>query len=444
MRKIKKLIKRLLHCVSPKQNNNMISNYINRVVVIDDSFQEIEPLMELFSLKDIDALYLSPQKAKGSKLIRDRQLLFFDLSMDDSKTIVDNVSSVIRPILKQMLPENFGAYGLIVWTKHFDDVNIVKEKIQLDKGKYPLPLFILALDKTKYLLDNNYDTLFDDITNLLVNNKAAYFFLNWCNSVSAGVNKTISDIYGMEDGYEQQENNLTFLLYKLALNHTGMPEQDNTEYNFTIDAYKSFDELLYFDLISRQRDENNMFDSPIANPWEDDLKHSIDIFAKLNTKMFIDNVNLSDHHVVPGNVYRVKNKNAVKINNVPKRGDIVAIELTPPCDFSNKKVLSRIVAGFIVDCPTNNEKLYEYENKYFKGDNKYRIWPINLDGNIKYICFDFRSTYGVEDCELKDASKFELLFRVSHRLFADILQKFSSHASRLGLSIIQPDIMVQS
>lgn len=420
----------------------MISNYINRVVVIDDSFQEIEPLMELLSLKDIDALYLSPQKAKGSKLIKDRQLLFFDLSMDDSKTIVDNVSSVIRPILKQMLPENFGAYGLIVWTKHFDDVNIVKEKIQLDKGKYPLPLFILALDKTKYLLTNNYDSLFDDITKLLVNNKAAYFFLNWCDSVNAGVNKTISDIYSMEDGYEQQESNLTFLLYKLALNHTGMPEKKHDGYNFTIDAYKSFDEMLYSELIARQREENNMFDSPIKNPWEGNLGHLIDIYSRLNAKMFIDDVNLSSRHVLPGNVYRVIDKKTINITGAPKKSDIIVIELTPPCDFSNKKVLSRIVAGFIVDCPLDNDKIYEYENKYFKGDNKYRIWPIKINEKIKYLCFDFRSVYGIEDSDLNDTSKYELMFRVNHRLFADILQKFSAHASRLGLSIVQPQIMI--
>lgn len=420
----------------------MIFNYINRVVVIDDSHQEIEPLLKLFLLKDIDALYLTPQKAKDARLIKDRQLLFFDLSMDDSKTIVDNVSSVIRPILKQMLPPQFGAYGLIVWTKHFDDVNIVKEKIQLDKGKYPLPLFILALDKTKYFMANNYDSLFDDITELLVNNKAAYFFLNWCNSVNAGVNKTISDIYSMEDGYEQQENNLTFLLYKLALNHTGMPEKKHDGYNFTIDAYKSFDEMLYSELISRQREEKNMFDSPIINPWEGDIEHLIEIYSRLNTKMFIDDVNLSSHHVLPGNVYRVIDKKSINIMGAPRKSDIIVIELTPPCDFSNKKVLSRIVAGFIIDCPRDNDKIYEYEKINFKGDNKYRIWPIRINEKIKYICFDFRSVYGVEDSELNNTSKYELIFRVNHRLFADILQKFSSHASRLGLSIVQPDILI--
>lgn len=420
-----------MHCVSPKQNNKMITNYINRVVVIDDSFQEIEPLMNLLSLKDIDALYLSPQKAKDTKLIKDRQLLFFDLSMDDSITIINNISSIIRPILKHMLPENFGTYGLIVWTKHSGDVKIVKEKIQLDKGKYPLPLFILALDKTKYLLANNYDSLFDDITKLLLNNKAAFFFLNWCNSVSNSVNKTISDIYGMEESYEQQENNLTFLLYKLALNHTGMPEQDNLKYNFTIDAYKSFDELLYSDLISRQRVASDMFNTPINNPWEENKEHYISMSAGLNTKLFIDDVNLSQEHVIPGNVYRIKFQGLVTSQS---EGETIAIELTPPCDFSNKKkILSRIVAGFILESPSRS-KIDKYKHDY-----EYPIWPIKINDKIAMICFDFRMVYGIPDSELKESSKYELIFRANHRLFADILQKFSSHASRLGLALINPN-----
>ena len=56
------------------------------------------------------------------------------------------------------------------------------------------------------------------------------------------------------------------------------------------------------------------------------------------------------------------------------------------------------------------------------------------------MCFDFRNIYAENDENLNDTSLYKLLFTVKHRLFADILQKFSSHAARLGLSIVQPDI----
>ena len=59
------------------------------------------------------------------------------------------------------------------------------------------------------------------------------------------------------------------------------------------------------------------------------------------------------------------------------------------------------------------------------------------------MCFDFRNIYIESDETMNDASSYKLLFKVKHRLFADILQKFSSHAARLGLSIVQPDITIQ-
>ena len=42
----------------------------------------------------------------------------------------------------------------------------------------------------------------------------------------------------------------------------------------------------------------------------------------------------------------------------------------------------------------------------------------------------------IDDKDLKDASKYKILFRANPKLFADIIQKFSSHAARLGLSIV--------
>ena len=386
--------------------------------------------------QDIDVCSYDPEQAKNVQLNRNRQLLFFDLSLDDGKSITDNISTILRPILMHMLPQNFGAYGLILWTKHSDDVQQVKEKIQNDKGKYPLPLFILGIDKNVYITKGNYDTLFDDITQQLQNNKAAYFFFNWRNSVYSGVDKTVSDIYEMEPDYDKQETNLTYLLYKMAQNYTGIPDKELPSYNLTMDVYKSFDELLYSDLISLIRIDNNPFNDFVEDPWKEDLKHSIDVYAKLNSKLFIDNTNLAQDVIMPGNVYKIK-CDFHKMIGMPKRGDSIIIELTPPCDFSHKKVTSRVVMGFMLECPESEEKLSNY-NKTFKADSRYIIWPIAIEGKNRYICFDFRYVYGVDDSTLKVMSNFELIFKVKHRLFSDILQKFSSHAARLGLSIVQP------
>ena len=76
--------------------------------------------------------------------------------------------------------------------------------------------------------------------------------------------------------------------------------------------------------------------------------------------------------------------------------------------------------------------------KAFGGDARYSICPLmsSEDSNPKFICFDFRYTTAVKQEDLQDGSKYEILFRAKPKLFADVLQKFSAHAARLGLSVI--------
>lgn len=118
----------------------------------------------------------------------------------------------------------------------------------------------------------------------------------------------------------------------------------------------------------------------------------------------------------------------------------VAIELTPPCDHANKKIYSRFVGGYIFDIPigeyTTGSKAKVY--KFNKSDKCYSVYPIFVPGddNVKCIVFDFRCLWTLTDNEIKDEANFKLWFKAKPGLFADILQKFSSHASRLGLNDI--------
>ena len=98
-----------------------------------------------------------------------------------------------------------------------------------------------------------------------------------------------------------------------------------------------------------------------------------------------------------------------------------------------------VMPGFI-NIKLSSEFVSDYVNNIFKADSKYLIWPISYNGVIKFMCLDFRNIDIESDEIMRDSSSYKLLFMVKHRLFADILQKFSSHAARLGLSIIQPDI----
>ena len=74
-----------------------------------------------------------------------------------------------------------------------------------------------------------------------------------------------------------------------------------------------------------------------------------------------------------------------------------------------------------------------------EGESYYKeLYPIKYgtEETLKIIIFDFKFFNSINEVELKDAANFKILFRAKDKLFADILQKLSSHTARLGLAVI--------
>ena len=417
----------------------MITDFIDSVVIIDDKEEEIKKLAEVLLSEDISVKIqlVDPQDKQMRKIVplkKYRQLIFVDLSLDDSIDVKTNISTEIRPILSKILPKTKGCYGLVVWSKHVnDDMLILKEKLLNDNEKYCLPMFIISLDKSKYLRDG-YENILNDLDYILQSEKSAYFFVYWMNTVKSASNKAISDIYSLVPNYEKQNTELVYILYKMALNHSGIPEEKIKSYDSMTDAYKAFDELLYSDLINQlSKSSTDIFNQIPQNPYNGQKDKENEIYSELNSKLFIDEINKNQDVIIPGNVYEIVNPSIVK-PGLPNNVDVekyIAIELTPPCDFSQrKKVNSRLIKGFLCNIKYKEKFKKEY---YYKD-----MFPLKV-GNIKNLQFvlDFRYLEVVEDSELTNESNYKVLFKVTPKLFADILQKFSSSYGRLGLSNIK-------
>jgi hypothetical protein len=242
--------------------------------------------------------------------------------------------------------------------------------------------------------------------------------------------------------YTDANKELQKILYLLARNHTGLPESELAGYSLYIDAYKSFDELLYSSLSSRRLNDTLDIFEGYTHTDITDLNKEILTYSELNQKLLFDTITDADQtYIMPGNIYEIITDNQYLIfSDKPKKAKSIAIELTPPCDFSNKKVNSRLVGGILYDHPTNEEKSDKYFNKVFVGANKYIVRPIRIENttNAQFLCFDFRYLTAVSETELKDKTKYKLIARTRNALFADILQKFSSHSARLGLASMIP------
>lgn len=444
----------------------LIDEFVNSVIIVDNKDDEMKDLVKVFVQRDIrvDSFLYGEEDLKSFR--RNRQLIFIDLLLNENPgQAVENMSMLINT-LHELCSDSFGLYGLIVWTKHPEMLEDLKKRISKaafhDKSQSAIdedqeetdltiqpPLFILALNKNKYIKAGSYSSLPQDIEDALKQDTAAYFFFKWNAYVQASKDKAVKGIYQLMQDYQEQEKHLPYILYTLALNHTGTHNHHSNE---TIDAYKAFDELLQSELAMQQCSETvSLFSDENLKPLED-VEEMQKISAKLNERIFIDTSSISQDLIVPGNCYKIKNPASTlkvdvlkdyanqidTINNIKTKISYFAIELTPPCDFSQeKKVSSRLVGGFAFEIPLgtkDNSTKPKFKIGKMEG-RSYCLHPITI-GNEKVLCLiiDFRYLITVKDTELKDKDEYEIWFRAKPKLFADILQKFSSHAARLGLS----------
>lgn len=415
---------------------------VQTALIVDDKEQEVEGLEKMFVAQNIYYKYYSPAMldAQGHIQLKNHQLIFIDFSLDDAAEDINNIAT-IRRYLKKICQNNFGSYGLVVWTKHPEKIDTLRSKLTndaIDKA-YITPLFIICSDKTKYL-QYGYDSLFVDLNEQLTQDKAAAFFFNWRTSVEQGADKALNDIYSLMPDYNKQNENFPYFLYLIAHNFSGVHIENNRKYEKMYqDAYKAFDNLLYNDLISKQKSTmSDIFDEVIENPWSDNYEDKVKYFAKINAKMYIDEL-VEQTIVVPGNVYHIiQNIDALKSQKKWPTEDFthIAIELTPPCDIAqNNTKFSRLIGGFIIDCPQKEEDIKRNKNRYCK-ESQYSIYPILIGNDFKWICIDFTCIYVIENAQLRDADKFELLFRLKNGLYAEIQRRFIAHAGRLGTSLL--------
>ncbi len=450
----------------------MIENFVDSVLIIDDKEDEISELRDLLEGKGIWVRHLTASMlATHEGFLKNRRLIFLDLSLDDSISPKENIARIRKHFVKK-IGVNFGVYGIVLWTKHPEEVKEFKMKIQLDVNLYSHPLFIIDLDKNNYLRDG-YKDIYNHINDKLSNDFTACFLMQWDMLVNAGKNNTIINIFSLENNYEYRNDNLKYILSHLAQNYSGINIDKIRENDLYRDAFKSFSDMLQYAVSSQEIKDDTLFgnldnikyncligrDKHCAKTFKGDnyingekcptdisshdqlligrLNSKInDVFSDINTKILIDEKPIMENIVMPGNVYEVIDITRYNefYKDWPGISKSILIEISPPCDFSQQNsILSRCILGGITEYSGKKRDIIKKKDYFYK-----ELFPIRLKyqktNNI--IFFDLRAIISMNFDELRNSGKYNLIFRVKDKLFADILQKFSSHAARLGLSII--------
>lgn len=454
----------------------MIENFVDSVIIIDDKEKDISELQTILESKQIWCKHYTPDYLlKDKPELKNRKLIFLDLFIDESKATLKDQLALIRKIFKDSVGRKFGSYGLVLWTKHPENFEEFKEKFFQSYDTYDLPLFIVGLDKGKYL-KVGFENVLKDLQIELLNNAGANFFINWDIVVNSSKDQSIGQVYDLINS--SKDENLKYVLFQMARNVTGIPLTDLEGYDLEHDALKSFSDLLINNINSFPKSEYGLFDDwetisfkgntehtsnyeysiknfktggldkkeikvddkSLTKQEKRDRKDNIEILeeeittiqGKLNKILLLDESNLDKNRVFPGSVYKINNpENSILLDNMPDGSQPIAIEVTPPCDYSQSKFKKRrLVGGFIC----NHDK----DIKNLNGSNYYsEIYPVYLDDKIKIILLDFGFFTSLDEEDLKNDKEYELIYRTKNKLFADIIQKLSAHSARLGLSVIR-------
>lgn len=445
----------------------MLQEFITSVLVIDDDFNEVEALITyLEDEKDIWTKYFSPEDIeKRSIPFNNRKIIFLDLYLDDSRSSTDNIAK-IRRYFKTIIGVNFGTYGIVLWTKHTNHFEDFCDKIFLNTNPFTLPVFVIPLDKTKYKKQGDYTGVLDELEEKLAMDISSSFFVEWNKAVKKGSDNTIWSLYGLFDSNENKKKHLESVLFKLACNYTGIPLGSRDGYDLQKDLVKSLMDTLQFEVSNNYENIENLFSEKSDLNFNVDQAEKVLIYSKLNSNLLLDFHNISNDVVFPGNIYEVKAEDSpiyfnnfynnkgteIKIddhedfNYKDEKGKIIgsminkriAIEITPPCDFAGRKnqTQSRIIGGVVIDF---DGKL---KDKYFKSDSFYSyLYPIYIEGlsRPQMIIFDFYRFQTMQEDELINNSNYNVIMKAKDKLFADILQKLSSHTARLGIAILYPN-----
>jgi len=415
----------------------MIESFLDSALIIDDKEEEVSALLNLLSTNEIFFRYYHPEDLKKRETpLKSTKLIFLDLQIEEDKTTVQNVS-IIRSIFKQVIGKEFRSYGIVLWSKHVDEIDELRSRMGNDAESYNLPLFIIGLDKTKYLKAGNFDSLLTDINVVLKENVASNFFIFWSNLIEEGKTNTLRSIYSLVPDYTKLQQDLQYILYKLAKNHTGIPDRIQG-YKLEHDAVKAMTNILHYDITHQPVDELSLFTENTIYQYSGSEADRNKIYSSLNSKLFLDLQNIDQAIVFPGNVYKIESDSCFfSVEDSPEGAVKILIEVTPPCDFAvdKKAKRSRVLGGFYVkDFASNSQR------DKFNGENFYKelngLMVDNTEQSYK-VRFDFRYFGSISEDDLKDAAQYKIMFRFKEKLFADILQKLSSHTARLGIPFIK-------
>lgn len=398
-----------------------------RIVIVDDNYSQVEPLMEALGVKGTPYLYYNGKvKTLPKKPIEGIRFVFLDIELhgmagQDDKTKASGLVSV----LKKLVGMSNGPYVIIFWTTHH---NVIKQVLDNCESKGIPPVAWIDLEKGGCLTDgDSIKKITEALDTKLKGIGAFQLYTEWENLIHSSGSEVVAELSNIakeETGTKWSEKtaSLFFTLYK---NYVDKNTTDDNEEKFRLSCHllnRNFSGIL----------ESN---TALSLKLPDGLKINQAIAlsqmekSRLNKALFIGD-SLSSKPST-GDVYFEEDpsilkalEKALKFKTVLNQPRLCKVVLTAECDIAQNKLLHldgtplhRIVYGVV--CLEENKDRHE---------SRYRVGPIFHEEKILYLYFIFGSMGYHKESSFQSSS----LFTLKRDLCFDLQSKAANHVNRLG------------
>jgi len=447
-----------------------------RIAIIDDQFQEVQPLFNILSKQRIPYNYYSGLKVADLPENPDENpisVLFLDLNIVEAQHSSKAVISTLHPILKAICPGKSKPYFLVVWSKKINDysTDLVTHFNDSRDLKTKKPVKFIYLNKADYFDYNdgaytfneeNFPALITKITDEFNDLSLLRNLINWENIVHAKASETVSEFSSLFPIDVLWDKNSKAIIYHLAKSIIG-PDDIDKKIRQTVggveinlpkysDAQKMAKGFTQINSFLAEKIENEVEELKLGDVTDisDDTittrnkmgRLSNEVRAKINSKLHLFGKANTVDVLEQGNVYiyRYRQDDVAKILSKEKYGSsgnkkqdiidskpkLIKLDLTPVCDYAQKKGYVRLLHGLLIDQQFHTE-IAASEQYYYKT-------PVfEWNGKIVFMLFDFRFVHTLSEQEIEKSSSY-LKFKLRREICTDVQSQLANQVNRPGIS----------
>lgn len=424
-----------------------------RVAIIDDKITHAEPLMKIFSQRQIPFTYFSGEVdylPKEGGNLNDIRILFLDINLIDDGVQNDKVLKArLIPVIKRVISKENYPYVLIYWSRHDSkkDKKLIEKDIFEKELNNRKPISYFTAMKSDFFerngdktvdFDEKISKLFKSIEAIIAKNSAYCYLLNWENKVHISADKTLEEIFSAYNKFEIWADNANYIFNKLGLSYSGKSFASQSAEDKIKSSYNALN-IVFTDTL-----ENALNNSPIENAKT--LKVSaaaknLESVNNINKKLLISDEIDPIHY--SGTVIEISDKKLdadydnfldTILNNKGKRAEIIAswkkmwLNVTPLCDtVQGKIVFHRLVRGILVP--------KEFSKTFFSNEAIYVSPSFTFNKKDYCLVIDFRQFFTLS--QLGKSKNRIPLFRIRQQLLAEIQSKLSRHINRQGILYLE-------